>query len=164
MEYSIIVASTASDSAPLQYIAPYSGCAIGEEWMENGQDVLIVYDDLSKHAAAYRTLSLLLKFTGKLSYYLERESSRTMDLNHPISIHIQRRHHLEHYCLYQQRCCRHWIWSVGAVLCNGYLSIHCILSGSAAAGICPTALHPVCRCKGCSWIRNGAYAGHFLHL
>jgi len=56
-----IVASTASELAPLQYIAPYAGCAIGEEWMENGQDVLVVYDDLSKHAAAYRTLSLLLK-------------------------------------------------------------------------------------------------------
>ena len=56
-----IVAATASELAPLQYIAPYAGCAIGEEWMENGQDVLVVYDDLSKHAAAYRTLSLLLK-------------------------------------------------------------------------------------------------------
>ena len=61
MDYTTVVASTASELAPLQYIAPYSGCAIGEEWMENGQDVLIVYDDLSKHAAAYRTLSLLLK-------------------------------------------------------------------------------------------------------
>lgn len=61
MDYTTIVASTASELAPLQYIAPYSGCAIGEEWMEAGQDVLIVYDDLSKHAAAYRTLSLLLK-------------------------------------------------------------------------------------------------------
>ncbi len=61
MSYTTVVAATASELAPLQYIAPYSGCAIGEEWMENGQDVLIVYDDLSKHAAAYRTLSLLLK-------------------------------------------------------------------------------------------------------
>ena len=61
MSYTTIVASTASELAPLQYIAPYAGCAIGEEWMENGQDVLVVYDDLSKHAAAYRTLSLLLK-------------------------------------------------------------------------------------------------------
>lgn len=61
MDYTTIVASTASELAPLQYIAPYSGCAIGEEWMENGEDVLVVYDDLSKHAAAYRTLSLLLK-------------------------------------------------------------------------------------------------------
>ena len=61
MDYTTLVVSTASDLAPLQYIAPYSGCAIGEEWMENGEDVLVVYDDLSKHAAAYRTLSLLLK-------------------------------------------------------------------------------------------------------
>lgn len=61
MSYTTVVASTASELAPLQYIAPYAGCAIGEEWMENGEDVLIVYDDLSKHAAAYRTLSLLLK-------------------------------------------------------------------------------------------------------
>ena len=61
MDYTTVVASTASELAPLQYIAPYSGCAIGEEWMERGEDVLVVYDDLSKHAAAYRTLSLLLK-------------------------------------------------------------------------------------------------------
>lgn len=61
MDYTTVVVSTAFDLAPLQYIAPYSGCAIGEEWMENGEDVLVVYDDLTKHAAAYRTLSLLLK-------------------------------------------------------------------------------------------------------
>ena len=61
MDYTTVVASTASELAPLQYIAPYAGCAIGEEWMEKGQDVLIVYDDLSKHATAYRTLSLLLR-------------------------------------------------------------------------------------------------------
>ncbi|MCI8624941.1 MAG: F0F1 ATP synthase subunit alpha [Lachnospiraceae bacterium] len=61
MDYTTVVASTASELAPLQYIAPYSGCAIGEEWMEAGKDVLVVYDDLTKHAAAYRTLSLLLK-------------------------------------------------------------------------------------------------------
>ena len=61
MNYTTVVAATASELAPLQYIAPYSGCAIGEEWMENGEDVLIVYDDLSKHATAYRTLSLLLR-------------------------------------------------------------------------------------------------------
>lgn len=61
MAYTTIVAATASDLAPLQYIAPYSGCAIGEEWMENGEDVLVIYDDLSKHATAYRTLSLLLR-------------------------------------------------------------------------------------------------------
>ncbi len=61
MDYTTVVASTASELAPLQYIAPYSGCAMGEEWMENGEDVLVVYDDLSKHATAYRTLSLLLR-------------------------------------------------------------------------------------------------------
>jgi len=61
MAYTTVVASTASDLAPLQYIAPYAGCAIGEEWMEEGKDVLVVYDDLSKHATAYRTLSLLLR-------------------------------------------------------------------------------------------------------
>lgn len=61
MDYTTVVASTASELAPLQYIAPYAGCAMGEEWMENGEDVLIIYDDLSKHATAYRTLSLLLR-------------------------------------------------------------------------------------------------------
>ena len=61
MAYTTVVVSTASELAPLTYIAPYSGCAMGEEWMENGEDVLIIYDDLSKHATAYRTLSLLLK-------------------------------------------------------------------------------------------------------
>ena len=61
MDYTIVVAATATELAPLQYIAPYAGCAMGEEWMENGQDALIIYDDLSKHATAYRTLSLLLK-------------------------------------------------------------------------------------------------------
>ncbi|MCR5735095.1 MAG: F0F1 ATP synthase subunit alpha [Lachnospiraceae bacterium] len=61
MSYTTVVASTASELAPLQYIARYSGCAIGEGWMENGEDVLVIYDDLSKHATAYRTLSLLLR-------------------------------------------------------------------------------------------------------
>ena len=60
MDYTIIVSSTAADSASLQFIAPYTGVAIGEEFMENGKDVLIVYDDLSKHAVAYRAMSLLL--------------------------------------------------------------------------------------------------------
>jgi len=61
MEYSIIVSATASDPAPLLYIAPYSGCAIGEEFLWQGKHVLIIYDDLSKHAQAYRQLSLLLR-------------------------------------------------------------------------------------------------------
>ena len=61
MEYTTVVNASASESAPLQYIAPYAGCAMGEEWMEQGEDVLIIYDDLSKHAVAYRTMSLLLR-------------------------------------------------------------------------------------------------------
>ncbi len=61
MEYTIVVSATASDSAPLQYIAPYSGCGMGEYFMEQGKDVLIVYDDLSKHAVAYRAISLLIR-------------------------------------------------------------------------------------------------------
>lgn len=61
MEYTTIVCATAGDAAPLQYIAPYAGCALGEHFMYQGRDVLIIYDDLSKHATAYRTLSLLLE-------------------------------------------------------------------------------------------------------
>jgi F-type H+-transporting ATPase subunit alpha len=61
MDYTTVVLSTASDSAPLQYMAPYAGCAIAEEWMYKGKDVLVVYDDLSKHAVAYRAISLLLR-------------------------------------------------------------------------------------------------------
>ena len=61
MAYTTVVSASASELAPIQYIAPYAGCAIGEEWLEEGKDVLIVYDDLSKHAVAYRTVSLLLK-------------------------------------------------------------------------------------------------------
>lgn len=61
MDYSIVVSSTAADSAPLQYLAPYAGCSIGEYFMHQGKDVLIIYDDLSKHAVAYRAMSLLLK-------------------------------------------------------------------------------------------------------
>lgn len=61
MNYSIVVSATASDSAPLQYIAPYSGCSIGEYFMAQGKDVLIIYDDLSKHAVAYRAMSLLIR-------------------------------------------------------------------------------------------------------
>lgn len=69
LDYSIIVCASASDAAPLQYIAPYSGCAIGEYFMKKGKDVLIVYDDLSKHAVAYRALSLLLdRSPGREAY------------------------------------------------------------------------------------------------
>ncbi|MCI8634727.1 MAG: F0F1 ATP synthase subunit alpha [Eubacterium sp.] len=88
MSYTTVVASTASELAPLQYIAPYSGCAIGEEWMENGQDVLVVYDDLSKHATAYRTLSLLLRrppgreaYPGDVFYLHSRLLERAAKLN-----------------------------------------------------------------------------------
>ena len=88
MEYTPIVSSTASEPAPLQYIAPYAGCAIGEEWMENGDDVLIVYDDLSKHAVAYRTMSLLLKrppgreaYPGDVFYLHSRLLERAAKLN-----------------------------------------------------------------------------------
>ncbi len=61
MDYTTIVAATAAELSPLQFIAPYAGCSIGEEWMENGKEVLIIYDDLSKHAVAYRAMSLLLR-------------------------------------------------------------------------------------------------------
>ena len=88
MGYTTVVAATASELAPLQYIAPYSGCAIGEEWMEKGQDVLIIYDDLSKHAIAYRTLSLLLRrppgreaYPGDVFYLHSRLLERAAKLN-----------------------------------------------------------------------------------
>ena len=61
MDYTIVVSSTASDSAPLQFLSPYSGCSMAEYFMLKGEDVLIIYDDLSKHAVAYRTMSLLLR-------------------------------------------------------------------------------------------------------
>ena len=61
MDYTIVVSATASESAPLQYIAPYAGCAMGEYFMDKGRDVLVIYDDLSKHAVAYRALSLLIR-------------------------------------------------------------------------------------------------------
>ena len=88
MDYTTVVASTASELAPLQYIAPYAGCAMGEEWMERGEDVLVIYDDLSKHAAAYRTLSLLLRrppgreaYPGDLFYLHSRLLERASRLS-----------------------------------------------------------------------------------
>ena len=88
MEYSIIVSATANESAPLQYIAPFAGVAIGEEFMEEGKDVLIVYDDLSKHAQAYRAMSLLLKrppgreaYPGDVFYLHSRLLERAVKLN-----------------------------------------------------------------------------------
>lgn len=90
MDYTTVVLATASDSAPLQYISPYAGCAIAEEWMLQGKDVLIVYDDLSKHAVAYRAISLLLRrppgreaYPGDVFYLhsrlLERAASMSKD-------------------------------------------------------------------------------------
>ena len=88
MDYTIVVSATASELAPLQYIAPYSGCAMGEYFMEHGKDVLIVYDDLSKHAVAYRALSLLLKrlpgreaYPGDVFYLHSRLLERAANLN-----------------------------------------------------------------------------------
>ena len=88
LKYTVIVAATASELSPLQYIAPYAGCAIGEEWMEQGKDVLIIYDDLSKHAVAYRTMSLLLRrppgreaYPGDVFYLHSRLLERAAKLN-----------------------------------------------------------------------------------
>lgn len=88
MDYSIIVSSTANESAPLQYIAPFAGVTIGEEFMEQGKSVLIIYDDLSKHAQAYRAMSLLLKrppgreaYPGDVFYLHSRLLERAVKLN-----------------------------------------------------------------------------------
>jgi F-type H+-transporting ATPase subunit alpha len=88
MEYSIVVASSASDPSPLQYLAPYSGCAIGEYFRDNGRHALIIYDDLSKHAAAYREISLLLRrppgreaYPGDVFYLHSRLLERAAKLN-----------------------------------------------------------------------------------
>jgi len=88
MDYTVVVTASASDSAPMQYIAPYAGCAIGEEWMEQGKDVLVVYDDLSKHAVAYRALSLLLRrppgreaYPGDVFYLHSRLLERAACMN-----------------------------------------------------------------------------------
>ena len=88
MDYTIIVSATASELAPLQYIAPYAGCAMGEEYMENGKHVLIIYDDLSKHAVAYRAMSLLLRrppgreaYPGDVFYLHSRLLERAAKLN-----------------------------------------------------------------------------------
>ncbi len=86
--YTTVVVAAASELAPLQYIAPYAGCAIGEEWMEKGEDVLVIYDDLTKHAAAYRTLSLLLRrppgreaYPGDVFYLHSRLLERAARMN-----------------------------------------------------------------------------------
>jgi len=88
MEYTIIVASSASDPAPLKYLAPYSGCAMGEEFMETGRDALIIYDDLTKHADAYRNISLIIRrppgreaYPGDVFYLHSRLLERAARLN-----------------------------------------------------------------------------------
>ena len=88
MDYTIVVAATASESSPLQYIAPYSGCAMGEYFMNQGKDVLIIYDDLSKHAVAYRALSLLIRrppgreaYPGDVFYLQSRLLERAAKLD-----------------------------------------------------------------------------------
>lgn len=88
MDYTVVVNSSADDSAALQYIAPYTGCAIAEYWMDQGEDVLVIYDDLSKHAVAYRTISLLLKrpsgreaYPGDVFYLHSRLLERSAQLN-----------------------------------------------------------------------------------
>ena len=88
MEYTVVVNASASDPAPLQYIAPYAGCAIGEYFMEQGKDVLIIYDDLSKHAIAYRSMSLLLErapgreaYPGDVFYLHSRLLERSAHLS-----------------------------------------------------------------------------------
>ena len=88
MDYTVVVMASASEAAPMQYIVPYSACAMGEEWMEKGKHVLIVYDDLSKHAVAYRTLSLLLRrppgreaYPGDIFYLHSRLLERACKLN-----------------------------------------------------------------------------------
>ena len=88
LEYTVVVASTASDTASMQYIAPYAGCAVAEEFMYDGKDVLVVYDDLSKHAVAYRTMSLLLRrppgreaYPGDVFYLHSRLLERAAKMN-----------------------------------------------------------------------------------
>ena len=88
MEYTLVMAATASEPAPMLYVAPYAGCAMAEEWMEQGKDVLIIYDDLSKHAVAYRALSLLLKrspgreaYPGDVFYLHSRLLERSCKLS-----------------------------------------------------------------------------------
>jgi proton translocating ATP synthase F1 alpha subunit len=88
MKYSVVVAATASDAAPLQFLAPYSGCAIGEYFRDNGKHALIIYDDLSKQAVAYRQMSLLLRrppgreaYPGDVFYLHSRLLERAAKMN-----------------------------------------------------------------------------------
>src|SRR5204862_8331314 len=88
MEHTIIVAAGAADPAPLKYLAPYAGCAMGEEFMEQGRDALVIYDDLTKHAEAYRNISLIIRrppgreaFPGDVFYLHSRLLERAARLN-----------------------------------------------------------------------------------
>jgi F-type H+-transporting ATPase subunit alpha len=88
MDYTIVVSASASDPAVMQYLAPYIGCALGEYFMDNGEDALVVYDDLSKHAVAYREVSLLLRrppgreaYPGDVFYLHSRLLERAARLN-----------------------------------------------------------------------------------
>jgi F-type H+-transporting ATPase subunit alpha len=88
LKYTIVIAATASEAAPLQFLAPYSGCAIGEYFRDNGKHALIIYDDLSKQAVAYRQMSLLLRrppgreaFPGDVFYLHSRLLERAAKLN-----------------------------------------------------------------------------------
>ena len=97
MDYSIIVSAPANESAPMQYIAPFSGCAIAEEFMEQGKHCLIIYDDLSKHAQAYRAMSLLLKrpsgreaYPGDVFYLHSRLLERACKLNDELGVKLKR--------------------------------------------------------------------------
>ena len=95
MDYTIVVSATASELAPLQYIAPYSGCTMGEYFMHQGKDVLVIYDDLSKHATAYRALSLLIRrppgrevYPGDVFYLHSRLLERAARLSPDVSAYI----------------------------------------------------------------------------
>ena len=99
MDYTIIVSSTASDCAALQYIAPYSGTAMAEYFMYQGKDVLIVYDDLSKHAVAYRALSLLLGRSRDVRHIRETYSTFTQDFSSVRAVSARQRE-----AVLSQRC------------------------------------------------------------
>src|SRR5438874_8645916 len=88
MEHTLIVAAGAADPAPLKYLAPYSGCSMGEEFMEQGKDALVIYDDLTKHAEAYRNISLIIRrppgreaFPGDVFYLHSRLLERAARMN-----------------------------------------------------------------------------------
>lgn len=112
MDYTIIVAATAADSAPLQYLAPYAGVTMAEYFMDQGKDVLCVYDDLSKHAVAYRAMSLLLRrppgreaYPGDVFYLHSRLLERAAKLNKELEMV------LSPHCLSS----KHWLVTLAAL-------------------------------------------------